>query len=318
MVKRFFIFVLPLVLALASCYIDVPHDSRYDNLNPFGKASLSIYVKDKHGNPNQGALIILNDTLEFETDAEGEFYLGTVAKGVLRIRIHADGYRTFEMETTANTGEVLDIIATLNFIPVIEEFKAYSSVRKIKSFTDTLDYDVNYTGIIREMDGIEDIDSCVMTMDSVRFKMEVFELDSFAACSLNFPEDNGFFQIYDLQGKKCRMDVYDKSGEIIKSGEANLVRFVESIPEITAPEEGGSFTLPDSVKWTFEEVLFESYFNLEIFNGEEQAYESNNIPSTKRSAYIGELLNEGSYRLYLRAYDVYGNFSENSVTFSIF
>ncbi|MGE3063415.1 MAG: carboxypeptidase-like regulatory domain-containing protein [bacterium] len=318
MVKRITGLLLVSVLFLTSCYIDMPHDSRYDGLNPFGKGAISIYVKDKSGNPQENVLIKINDTLEFYTNIDGIFSIGTFDKGTLSLSIEKAGYRVFKKDTFISTGELLDFEVVLNYIPVIEELKAYSTVRTVKSFTDTLDYDVNYFSILDERDGIEDIDSCIMTIDSQRFKMFLVESEENVRCTLNFAEDNEFFRIYDLQGEDCFIEVYDKSGEIVKSNAASLVRFVETVPKIISPEEGGALILPDSVIWSSQSVLFESYFKIEMCDAGGLVLSYDSIQSSKTGVYINTLLNEGAYSLYLRLYDLFGNYSENSVTFSIF
>jgi len=310
--------VIFILILLASCYISVPHDSRYDDLNPFGKGSLSILVLDKSGEPQESALVKLNDTLLFYTNKSGEFNLGTFSKGALAVSVEKDGYRDFYLDTAVKTGSLLDLNITLNYIPVVEDFFAYSTVRRIESLTDTLDYGVNYAGIIREADGIGDIDSCVLLLDTLRFKMALSGSGGTVRCTLNFSEDNPYFQIYDLQGKNGSIEVYDKSGETVTSRDANLVRFVETIPAITSPTDGGVMVLPDSVEWTSESVLFDSYFKVMIYGLGGLVLTVDSIDASKRSVYLGTLLNEGSYSLYLQLYDAFGNYSENSAKFSVF
>ncbi|HAV92524.1 TPA: hypothetical protein DCW38_05010 [candidate division WOR-3 bacterium] len=313
--------ILPLitgVLLFFSCYIDVPHDSRYDTLNPFGKSSISIEVTDKDGMPMESAAVKLNDTLVFYTNEDGVFSIGTFTYGDILIKIEKDEYRTFEKDTLLKTGVPLSLTVRMNYIPVIENFHAYSSVRNIVSFEDTMEYNVNYTGLIKDKDGIGDIDSCIMNISGMKFKMNLSEEGALVKCSLNFSENNGYFQIYDLQGENSYMEVFDKSGERILSSNANLVRFIERLPIILYPEDGGVLSLPDTIKWKRTSELFESYFQMEIKDEFKTAFIADSINSADSALYIDTLLNENAYKMYLRLYDMFGNFSENSIIFSVF
>jgi len=317
MVKKRIIFILAILLFF-SCYIDQPHDSRYDTLNPFGKSSIYIEVYDKKGIPIESVSVTINDTLTFYTDKKGVFSLGTFIHGVISFDIEKEGYRILEKDTLLKSGIPLSLAIELNFIPVIESFRAYSSVKRIISFDDTIDYNTDYIAEITEKDEIEDIDSCVMRISTMRFPMDIYEKDGAIICSLKFEEENGFFNIYDMQGEDAFIEVYDKSKEMISSWNTNVVRFIERIPSIIFPENGGTLTLPDTLKWSPSDELFESYFRIEILNDSTTVFFKDSIKSTDSILYIDTLFRENSYKMVLKHIDMFGNYSENSVIFSVF
>jgi len=234
------------------------------------------------------------------------------------VKVKKENYGIFYIDTLIKTGIPFALNIKLNYIPVIEEFKAYSSVSRVVSFDDTTDYNANYTGIITDKDGISDIDSCIMTISSMRFPMNVFEKNGAVICSLTFNEDNEFFSIYDMQGEIAFMEVYDKSNEVTVSGLSGIVRFIENTPAIIFPVEGGTVNLPDTLRWSPSEETFESYFRIGIFKDSFVVFSVDSIKPSDSTYVLDTLFSEGSYRMNLKLLDAFGNYSENSVLFSIF
>jgi len=121
--------------------------------------------------------------------------------------------------------------------------------------------------------------------------------------------------LYDLIGEKGNIFIKDSYQESLKVKDLSLIRFVEYIPTIISPSEGEEFFYPYSFKFKSEKPYYSSYLNLSIIdvNGVTIFSDSFSIMDTM-FVYNGSL-KEGEYRFVVRVYDLFGNFSENSVTF---
>ncbi len=315
MVKKFFTFFIFLFLLYSACYIDMPHSGLLDPENSFGKSTVKIKCYDRSHNPLPGVLVTINDTITKVSDDFGYVSFLNILKGDLKIRLSKDGYSTLYIDTILFSGIPLNLVEYLNFIPKVESSYVYSSVRKTFDVFDSLRFDVNFVVKVLEKDSIEDISEAFIYFDFGRYElMKVYD-DGFIKCSLNFNKTNSPLNLYDLIGEKGNIFIKDSYQESLKVKDLSLIRFVEYIPTIISPSEGEEFFYPYSFKFKSEKPYYSSYLNLSIIdvNGVTIFSDSFSIMDTM-FVYNGSL-KEGEYRFVVRVYDLFGNFSENSVTF---
>ncbi|MEO0289294.1 MAG: hypothetical protein ABIN00_06620 [candidate division WOR-3 bacterium] len=297
------------------CYIDQPHEALLDPENRFGKSTVKIICYDLFHNPLPGVVVSINDTLSKITDDIGSVYFSNVLKGNLRIKFEKDGYSTFYLDTLLASGIPLELVEYLNFIPQIETSYVYSSVKRTYDILDSLRYDVNFVVKILEKDSIDDISLASIEFDFGEYPfIKVYE-GNFIKCSLNFNRMNSPLNIYDLIGENASVKIKDDYGESLIIKNLSLIRFVEYIPSIDYPGESQQIDYPYTFKFRTDKPYYSSYINLSIKDENDSTifYDSCSIYDTL--LVYDRILKEGEYRFVVRVYDLFGNFSENSVKF---
>ncbi|KUK86422.1 MAG: hypothetical protein XE03_1497 [candidate division TA06 bacterium 34_109] len=315
MVRKFFSFFILLFLFFSSCYIDVPHNGLLDPENRFGKSTVKIECYDRSHNPLAGVLVTINDTITKVSDDFGCVSFLNLLKGNLRVKFFKDGYSTLYIDTILFSGVPLNLVEYLNFIPKVETSYVYSSVRKTYDIFDSLRFDVNFVIKVLEKDSIEDISEALVYFDFGRFELIKVNDEDFIKCSLNFNKSNSPMNLYDFIGEKGDIFIKDSFQESLRIKDLSLIRFVEYIPTIISPSEGEELVYPYSFKFKSEKPNYSSYLNLSIIDGNGVTIFTDSFSITDTLFIYNSSLKEGEYRFLVRVYDLFGNFSENSVTF---
>lgn len=315
MVKIERIFIV--LLFTAACYMNVPHDSLKDAQNPFGQGAVSIKVCRKDGMPIRNALVKINGEERGLTGADGTVYADMIQNGALNIECLNSQYEPYEKDTVLSTGEELSIKVYLDYIPFFSSSRVYSSVEKVTGFIDTLRYSVYYYASVKDIDGREDIQSAMLNLPDSSIEMtfdSASDSEMFYSVCLT---DTSYSNIFDLQGFAAEAYVVDRTSFADTSSEMILIRFVESIPEIISPTEGGSIIPPDTVIWNAPSGIYQSYISLIILNDGTEVFREDSIEVANSSYIISEALQPDEYRLLCRMYDVFGNYSQNEVNFIV-
>lgn len=315
MVKRFLKIFIFCFFLYQGCYIDQPHEALMDPENRFGKSTVRIFCYDHFHNPLPEVEVSINDTLSKKTDVNGFVFFSNVLKGDLRIKFYKDGYSTFYIDTFLKSGIPLELIEYLNFIPQIETSYVYSSVKRTYDVFDSLRYDVNFVVKVRENDSIDDISFASIKFDFGEYSfIKVYERD-FIKCSLNFNKTNSPLNIYDLIGENASIKIKDSYGESLVVKNLSLIRFVEYIPYIDYPDEAQQIDYPYTFRFGTDKPYYSSFINLSIKDENDSTIFSDSFSIYDTLFIYDRILKEGEYKFFVRVYDLFGNFSENSVTF---
>ncbi|MEO0281323.1 MAG: carboxypeptidase-like regulatory domain-containing protein [candidate division WOR-3 bacterium] len=297
------------------CYIDQPHEALLDPENRFGKSTVKILCYDYFHNPLPGVEVSINDTLSKITDGNGYVSFSNVLKGNLKIKFNKDGYSTFFIDTFLASGIPLELVEYLNFVPQIETSYVYSSVKRTYDILDSLRYDVNFIVKVLEKDSIDDISLASIKFDFGEFSfIKVYE-GNFIKCSLNFNRLSSPLNIYDLIGENASIKIKDVYGESLIVKNLTLIRFVEYIPTIDYPYEAQQVDYPYIFKFRTDKPYYSSYINLSINDENDSIIFSDSFSIYDTLFVYEKILKEGEYRFNVRVYDLFGNFSENSVKF---
>ncbi|MFO8061942.1 MAG: hypothetical protein R6U31_03350 [bacterium] len=315
---RLTLFILIILLTLPSCYIDMPHESKTDPLNPFGEGQVVFQVNDKRGRGLDNVLISAGpDTLL--TDSSGLAGPHEALKGSLSIAIDKTHYSAVRIDTVIETGDSIYVERTLNFKPSILEYLVTTSVVKTMSLTDSMDRFVTVNALIMERDGSKDIVRSDASLPLTDIRIDcISDSGGMLNYSGSIEEDTLSFNIFDLTGSIVSLYIEDSEGEWDSLSNRTVSRFVESIIDIVRPETGTDFNPPDTVKWLLDEPDYSTYISLIIEDRDSQiVFRCDSLSSSKRQFAIDSLFRSGRYLLKMRLYDIYGNYSQNSAIFTV-
>jgi hypothetical protein len=315
MVKKFLKIFIFCIFLYQGCYIDQPHEALLDPENRFGKSTVKILCYDHFHNPLPEVEVIINDTLSKVTDINGYVSFSIILKGDIKIKFYKEGYSTLYLDTFLASGIPLELVEYLNFIPQVETSYVYSSVKRTYDILDSLSYDVNFIVKIQEKDSIDDISVASIKFDFGEYSfIKIYEGD-FIKCSLNFNKISSPLNIYDLIGENASVKIIDGYGESLSVKNLSLIRFVEYIPSIYYPDEEQQMDYPYIFRFRTDKPYYSSYINLSIKDENDSIIFSDTCSIYDTLFVYDQILKEGGYRFVVRVYDLFGNFSENSVRF---
>ncbi|MDY6787188.1 MAG: hypothetical protein SVK54_03580 [candidate division WOR-3 bacterium] len=315
---RLILLCLIVLLALQSCYIDMPHNSKMDPLNPFGEGQLVFHVYNKRGGGIENALISIgSDTLL--TDSSGFAGPYEAIKGSLSIMVSKGHYTAVCIDTVIETGDSMYVNRTLNFKPSIMDYQVTTSIVKTMSLTDSMDRFITVNALIMEDDGSEDIARSDASLSLTDMHVDcVSDSAGMLHYSGSIEEDTLSFNIFDLTGSIASLYIEDSDGEWDSLSDRTVSRFVQNIIEIVRPETGTDFNPPDTVKWLLDEPDYSTCISLIIEDRDcEVVFRCDSLSSSKRQFAIDSLFTSGRYLLKMRLYDIYGNYSQNSTIFTV-
>ena len=315
---RLILLGLIVLLAFTSCYIDMPHNSRMDPLNPFGEGQLVFHVYNKRGGGIENALIsIASDTLL--TDSSGLAGPYEAIKGSLSIAVSKGHYTGVYIDTVIETGDSIYVNRTLNFKPSVMDYKVTTSVVKTMSLTDSMDRFITVKALIMENDGSGDIARSDVSLSLTDMHVDyISDSAGMLYYSGSIEEDTLSFNIFDLTGSIASMYIEDSEGEWDSLSDRTVSRFIENIIEIDRPETGTDFNPPDTVKWLLDEPDYSTYISLIIEDSDSViVFRYDSLSPSKRQFAIDSMFTSGRYLLKMRLYDIYGNYSQNSAIFTV-
>ncbi len=312
------IVIISIFLLLISCYVDVPHDAKYDPLNPFAKGQIIITVNSLNNEPIENVSIVFNNKDTLYTDEYGSTLPVDFVHDTIHIDIFKEHYESIEIDTVLYPGDNLSINVNLNFIPEFISKNVNSIVLKKVGLIDTMDYFVNYTVTLLDKDAENNIDSIVLLFPDTNLYMQ-FDTNIadtlFYSYSIN--ENNSPINIFDIEGIGVNVKVYENKNNVYDYGELFLVRFVTNIANILNPENGNDFLMPDTIKWENQTETYRSYINLRIVNNNDTIFSLDSLDIAINEYYMDTIFSSGEYNLYIRIYDLFNNYSQNCIYFTV-
>lgn len=310
-----FIFLISAVIA--GCYINMPHDARFDPDNPLGLGLVGLHVKDKSGRGVEDAVIIINGTDTVITDSQGRTQQKEMVNDTLNIHIFKEGYSEYLLDTVLMTGDSIILNAVLNYVPVILEHNIHSATVKKQGILDTMDYFVIYRAKVKDLDGSSDINIAEVLIDSMSFSMyEAGSNDSVIDYEYIFNEDADI-NIFDIVGNVSSIEIMDADSAASSVENIMLVRFVDNIALIKKPVNGLFFNMPDTVIWTAATETYYADITLDFTKDSVSVFRVPGLNIETREYYLDTVFSSGEYRLFVIITDRYGNYSLNSAFFTV-
>lgn len=304
-------------LIVAGCAPNAPHDNPVDPSSPGYKSTgvlsgkvLSLSL------PYQGiagALVLIqqNGQAEF-TSSDGSFSFQSAPSGDITLIVTKSSYLADTININILPGRSYDEEIHIDALPQVSGAKIVTS--KIDQWWPGPVYSALVSANVTDPDGIADIDSIYVQVDSLAFTM------NYSVTNKDFEAtiDGDQLPNQDLQwliGKELNVSAIDKSGGRSESQGFFVTRIIEAEPNPTSPTGLDTMTASPTFNWNPPIVSFNYTYQLQIVSlaGGTQTVvwsESGLSPANFSFTYQG-VLPSGTYFWTVAVVDGFGNSSRS-------
>jgi hypothetical protein len=311
------IIVSAIILIIGGCSFDAPHDNPLDPKSQGYTGTGSISGKVVLLNfPAIGIasvyLYTIPSTLEVISDSSGFFQFPANPAGEYTIIAAKDLYSPDTVHIVIDTGERLTVNFFMNASPEVNTTKILT--RKIDRWWPNPAYSAVITAVVSDPNGVTDIDSVWLRIDSLRFLM-TYSVDTRAfqlsVNSYELPSNN----IEWLVGKPLTVVARDQ----MKSHGTSTPFFVSRVIEQEATPDFPKFrdttTGSPVFRWTPPDVRFLYSYTLSVVRVEAGTqsviWKQDNIENYLLSYPYPSTLEKGDYFWTIAVVDEYGNYSQS-------
>ncbi len=314
---RAFLMLSMLGLIAAGCALNAPHDNPVDPSSPGYKStgllagkvlSLSLPYKGI-----AGALVVIQQSGQAEfTSSDGSFSFQSAPSGNITLIVTKSSYLADTAGVEIEAGRTYDEEIHIDALPQVNNAQVITG--KIDQWWPGPVFSAVVSSIVTDPDGIADIDSVYVEVDSLSFAM------SYSITDKNFEAtiDGDQLPNQDLQwlvGKKLNVFAIDKSGGRGESSGFYVTRIIEAEPEPTSPASLDTTTASPTFNWDPPIVSFDYTYQLQVVSlaGGTQTvvWSQSGLSSADLSFTYQGVLPSGTYFWTAAVVDGFGNSSRS-------
>ena len=304
-------------MVLAGCAPDAPHDNSLDPMSPNYK---SVGVMEGRvmtlsppygGIPNVLVSIQQTGTAEL-TLSNGSFSFANVPAGTITLLVTKAAYLSDTIQVTLPVGGNYDAEIHLDALPQISNAQVVTS--KIDQWWPGPVYTATVTANVVDPDGVGDIDSVYVRVDSLSFTM------NYSVANKNFQVNIGATQLPDqnlqwLIGRQMNVFAIDRSKGAGASPSLYISRIIESEPVPTYPTSLDTTAVSPRFDWNPPTVSFDYTYQLQVVRidagTETVVWSQSGLNSSYVSYNYPAVLPSGTYFWTAAIVDAYGNVSRS-------
>ncbi len=254
-------------------------------------------------------------TITGQTDGEGRF-VSSLEEGMYEVLIEKDGYATIDTLIEITAGEVVNMEVALPGLPVFNDFEI-NSLHVSRWFPPPTElFSIQVDAMLDDQDGVADIDSLWVLIDSFNFREAVL-VQSEPGRFVHSISSNGLaVSLNALLGHDIRLKAKDRSGTVSFSDTKSLVRVINDTPLAGEPDELQNVPDPQPL-FTWQPIIldFPYTYRVDIVqvndNIQSTVQTIQNISSSDTSVVASAPLSTGEYFWTVSVVDEFGNRSRS-------
>ncbi len=304
-------------LIISGCAPDAPHDNPLDPSSPNYNATGILTGKVLSLSPPyagiSGALVTIEQTGEARsTVSDGSFEFKTVPSGNVTLIVNKSAYLSDTLNLTVEVGKSYDEEIHIDALPQVSNAQVVTS--KIDQWWPGPVYSALVTADVTDPDGIGDIDSIYVQVDSLSFPL------NYSVSNKDFEATIDATQLpnQDLQwlvGKDLTVFAVDKAGGVGKSTGFYISRVIEPEAIPTAPASLDTTTATPVFNWNPPTVSYNYTYQLQVVSlaGGTQTvvWSVSGLSSSEVSYTYPGVLQSGTYFWTVEVVDDFGNSSRS-------
>ncbi|HLP15091.1 MAG TPA: carboxypeptidase regulatory-like domain-containing protein [Bacteroidota bacterium] len=240
------------LLGASGCVSDVPHENAYDPLsaNPIVGTGLSgtIVLKNYPAQHVAGAVVtLLPAMMSAITDTNGTFSFGHVPDGVTALAVQKTLCAPETVRVSLARDETRTLTIELNSLPSVTNTRVV--MRKIDQWWPNPIYSASVSASADDANGVNDLDSLWVTVDTLRFEM------TYSVTDRNFqavitPASLPSNSLEWLIGKPIMVHARDKGGAIGMSPATYAARIIENEAQPVYPALQDTVVASPEFSWS--------------------------------------------------------------------
>ncbi len=313
---RFFLITIIISFLIYGCANSPLHNNPMDPLCPWSDITIYGRVHDLNGDPvvNCSLSLVDQDIVTFTNDS-GYYIIDSIMPLPDTLIVEAEGYLGDTVYISPNPGDVLSLDFLLYGIPVIRSESVYS-YRLLTSLPTEI-AGIIYETCIYDPDRIIDIKNVVVTYrdNTIHLNLDRIVDDNTGVYKAEMTYEEEGPQIFNMVGLEFVPMVEDYENIVSTGDGTNLVRFIDVVPDVVYPVEGGSLSYGDTIKWYIEPPSYDVEVNLYVTKNDSVIWGKEDLSPYDTICVFDKILSSGDYKLLVQIEDNYGDWSGKEVWF---
>jgi len=304
-------------LTIAGCVSDVSHENPFDPLsaNPKagGRLSGRIVLMDQPSVGVPGAVITTLPARSVAVaDSQGYFAFPDASPDITALVAGGANVVADTAAVTLATGESRSVTIPLNAIPTVSSVRIIT--RKIDLWWPNPIYSASVTAVANDLNGVNDLDSMWVTVDSLSFGM-TYSVGARQFQAVINASELPSNTLEWLIGRQVHVRARDKRLAVGVSAPAYVARIIENeaAPVFPAPQDTASAS--PEFKWTPPSALFAFSYTISVVRLDAGTqtiiWTQDGIGSYLRTFQYPAALQTGNYFWTIAVVDEYGNIAQS-------
>jgi hypothetical protein len=315
-----FVLRIAFIFSFAGCVFDAPRDNPMDPVSSLYVANAVVNGRVVLNNLKSigVSMVFVKELQSVEatiTDSLGYFTFSKFSSGSKSLIIQKEGFVSDTLRFLAEAGKQITLQSSLNAFPIVTS--AIVLTRKIARYFPSTLYYAAFSASIFDANGVEDIDSVWLSIDTTIFPMDYSVADKNFHCIL-YQNQLSSNNLQSLVGKPMKIIVRDAGKAIGQSSPFFVSRIIEEEPKPLFPVSISSVdttTVAPEFQWNELKANFTFSYTLTLARVDDGGnktvvWTKSKIPSFLLSfQYDDTPLQQGNYSWAISIVDDYGNYS---------